>query len=148
MQLPFSGNILPIVCILSYQSDHKAVKLAHQFIQNFLDRYHHKRGPEDARLHWENFLSVPENLGAFSGTRVAIIIDEFQDMRFYIHDVEKTRLDHIHAVRQQDPDYSSMNLPASYSPEIPKQKGSAAGFRFSGHFDFQNRDGRAVGRPL
>ncbi|MDM8519479.1 hypothetical protein QUF64_05475 [Anaerolineales bacterium HSG6] len=107
--------------LLDYQSNHKAVKLAQQFIQEFLERYH-KKGPKDARIHWDNFVSVPEDLGSFSGTRVAVIIDEFQDMRFFIHDVAKERLGHILTERKNNPDYSDINLTASYGHQSQSRK--------------------------
>jgi hypothetical protein len=31
----------------------------------------------------------PERLGSHSGTRVAVIIDEFQDMKFYVYNISK-----------------------------------------------------------
>ncbi|MDM8520566.1 hypothetical protein QUF64_10995 [Anaerolineales bacterium HSG6] len=112
---------LGLETLLDYPNEHKAVKLAQQFIREFLDRYH-KKGPKDARLHWENFVVVPENLASLSGTRVAVIIDEFQDMKFYIHDIAKERLGHIHAQRKKTPDYQGVNLTASYSHQSQSRK--------------------------
>ncbi len=54
-------------------------------IQSFLRRYDNG-GYEDARNHWDAFITLPETLASYSGTRVAVIIDEFQDMKFYVYD--------------------------------------------------------------
>ncbi len=70
---------------LEYNSEHKAVQLAKKRIQAFLRRYEHG-GDEDARNHWDAFITLPERLASYSGTRVAVIIDEFQDMKFYVYD--------------------------------------------------------------
>ncbi len=70
---------------LEYRSEHKAVQLAQEMIQYFLKRYE-ESGHEDARSHWEAFICLPETLASHSGTRVAVIIDEFQDMKFYVYE--------------------------------------------------------------
>ncbi len=45
-----------------------------------------------------------------------VIIDEFQDMKFYIHDVTDEQLKHVHAERKKNLDYGGgMDLTASYS---------------------------------
>ena len=153
--------------LLAYPADHKAVKLAQQFIQEFLDRYY-KSGVEDAGLHWDNFVSVPEDLGSFSGTRVAVIIDEFQDMKFYIHNVTEEQLDAIRAEREKKPDRLGIDLTATYSHQSQSRKapmlvsGSAVtlifktvmGGALAGRFDFMYlkpltiADGAALLRQL
>jgi len=70
---------------LEYRSEHKAVQLAKEMIQYFLKRYD-EGNHEDARSHWESFITLPEMLASHSGTRVAVIIDEFQDMKLYVYE--------------------------------------------------------------
>lgn len=70
--------------LLAYQTTHQAGVMAQEYIQQFLKRYN-RHGSEDALIHWDAFIRVPERLGSHSGTRVAVIIDEFQDMKFYIY---------------------------------------------------------------
>lgn len=56
-----------------------------EHIQRFVNRYQ-KYDWQDARNHWEAMIKTPEFLGVLTGIHVAIIIDEFQDMKFYIYD--------------------------------------------------------------
>ena len=93
--------------LLAYQTTHKAGIMAQESIQRFIKRYN-RFGPEDARLHWEGFISEPERLASHSGTRVAVIIDEFQDMKFYIYDYDTS----------QEP----INLPATYDRQAQSRK--------------------------
>lgn len=99
--------------LLDYQSDHRAITLAQESIETFLTRYE-KEDYHHAWNHWHDFITVPEFLAALSGTRVAVIIDEFQDMKFYVYDVDEEALDLIKQERRQDPDREGMNLPATY----------------------------------
>ncbi|MCP4346471.1 MAG: hypothetical protein GY795_13200 [Desulfobacterales bacterium] len=71
--------------LLKYKASGKAGLMAQEYINDFLERYQHY-GYEDARNHWDSFICVPERLGSHSGIRVAVIIDEFQDMKFYVFD--------------------------------------------------------------
>ena len=59
--------------LLEHPSDHNAVLLAKEYIQDFLTRYE-RYDYGDARNHWDAFIHVPENLGSASGVRVAVII--------------------------------------------------------------------------
>jgi len=74
--------------LLAYKTTHKAGIMAQASIERFLKRYN-RHGNEDARIHWEGFICEPERLASHSGTRVAVIIDEFQDMKFYIYDMSQ-----------------------------------------------------------
>ncbi|MCP4687188.1 MAG: hypothetical protein GY859_04000, partial [Desulfobacterales bacterium] len=73
--------------LLTRETSHKAVLLAQEYIRDFLDRYHHEVC-EGARNHWDDFIRDPELLGSESGIRVAVIIDEFQDMKFSVYGVD------------------------------------------------------------
>lgn len=58
-----------------------------EYIDRFLKRYE-ERDWQDARNLWEDMIDTPESLGVYLGTHVAVIIDEFQDMKFYIYDID------------------------------------------------------------
>ncbi|QTA87468.1 hypothetical protein [Desulfonema magnum] len=107
--------------LLTYPSDHNAVTLAKEFIQGFLRRYR-RHGFEDARNHWDNFIYTPEDLASYSGTRVAVIIDEFQDMKFYVHDVSEATLQEMRRHREQYPDWQGTNLTATYDRQAQSRK--------------------------
>ncbi|MDM8529848.1 hypothetical protein QUF63_01655 [Anaerolineales bacterium HSG25] len=116
----YRDNRIEIEELLDYPSTHKAVNLAKMFIEGFLKRYQNPQG--SIQNHWEDFVSVPEDLGSFSGTRVAVIIDEFQDMKFYMHNVPDERLDSIRSEREKNPDRLGINLTASYSHQSQSRK--------------------------
>ncbi|MDM8538271.1 hypothetical protein QUF70_16070 [Desulfobacterales bacterium HSG17] len=135
--------------LLEYRSEHKAVLIAKEFIQDFLERYEDNKYDSD-RNHWDDFICIPEQLASFSGTRVAVIIDEFQDMKFYIHDVDINTLDRIIERRRHDPGILGTNLTATYDRQSQSRKapmlvsGSAVTLIFrtvmggplAGRFDF------------
>ncbi|KPA14800.1 ATPase domain protein, prokaryote domain protein [Candidatus Magnetomorum sp. HK-1] len=107
--------------LLEYPSEHRAVRLAKEFMQEFIHRYR-KYGSEDARNHWDSFICVPEELASLSGTRVAVIIDEFQDMKFYIHDVDRDSLDNIIEKRRLNPSIEGTDLTATYDRQAQSRK--------------------------
>ncbi|MCP4681744.1 MAG: hypothetical protein GY864_05385, partial [Desulfobacterales bacterium] len=103
--------------LLACKTTHKAGVMALEYIQRFLKRYN-RHGDEDALLHWDLFLRVPERLGSHSGTRVAVIIDEFQDMKFYIYNMSKKLLDFKDRLNGQ----GAINLPATYDRQAQSRK--------------------------
>lgn len=106
--------------LLAYKTNHKAVIMAQESIQRFLKRYN-RHGNEDARLHWEGFIREPERLASHSGTRVAVIIDEFQDMKFYIYDMSQELFSDMDSKgRLNGP--GAINLPATYDRQSQSRK--------------------------
>jgi len=106
--------------LLNYKTTHKAGIMAQEYIQRFVKRYN-RHGNEDARLHWEGFICEPERLGSHSGTRVAIIIDEFQDMKFYIYDMSPELFADMDSKgRLNGP--GAINLPATYDRQAQSRK--------------------------
>ncbi len=106
--------------LLAYQTTHKAGIMAQESIQRFLKRYN-RHGNEDARLHWEGFICEPERLASHSGTRVAVIIDEFQDMKFYVYDMPQelfSEMDFKGRLNGQ----GAINLPATYNRQAQSRK--------------------------
>ncbi len=84
----FQNRSIRLEDLLESPPEQDRIGLARKMIQDFLRRYE-KGGDEDARNHWDAFISVPEMLASLSGTRVAVIIDEFQDMKFSVYDTSE-----------------------------------------------------------
>ncbi|NPV54956.1 MAG: hypothetical protein HPY71_15825 [Firmicutes bacterium] len=62
----------------------RIIDIVREQIEMFL-RYKDTR---DARLLWEEAITYPERIAVLTGMKVAVIIDEFQDMKSYIYDAE------------------------------------------------------------
>jgi len=106
--------------LLVYKTTHKAGIMAQEHIQRFVKRYN-RYGDEDALIHWDAFLRVPERLASRSGIRVAIIIDEFQDLKFYIYDMpQELFADMDSKGRLNGP--GAINLPATFSRQAQSRK--------------------------
>ncbi|CAK8725071.1 Restriction endonuclease type IV Mrr domain-containing protein [Candidatus Electrothrix laxa] len=88
----FSNQTVSLEKLLDYPATHKASRMALEYIDEFLERYT-THTEEDARGHWDGFICVPERLGSHSGIRVAVIIDEFQDMQFFVYNMPKKLMD-------------------------------------------------------
>ncbi|MCP4402328.1 MAG: hypothetical protein GY801_34110 [bacterium] len=107
--------------LLDYPAPERPLEMAQESIRTFLRRYE-RNSYEDARNHWDAFIRVPELLGSRSGIRVAVIIDEFQDMKFYIHHVSRQRLDDIMASPDWIPGIGGINLTATYDRQAQSRK--------------------------
>ena len=106
--------------LLVYKTTHKAGVMAQEYIQQFLKRYN-RHGSENALLHWDVFIRVPERLGSHSGTRVAVIIDEFQDMKFYVYNMSPELFADMDSKgRLNGP--GAINLPATYDRQAQSRK--------------------------
>ncbi len=116
----YSDSDIELEDLLDYPSAHKAVVLAKQSIEAFLRRY--SKEDYSARVHWEGFICIPERLASYSGTRVAVIIDEFQDMKFYVHDVDEQYVEQLRTRRQTEPGIAGINLPATYDRQSQSKK--------------------------
>ncbi|NPV81714.1 MAG: hypothetical protein HPY52_15885, partial [Firmicutes bacterium] len=68
-------------------SNEKVQYVQRRHLARFVERYE-RNGWQDARNHWEDMIATPEFLGVMLGVHVAIIIDEFQDMKSYIYDID------------------------------------------------------------
>ncbi|HHY47910.1 MAG TPA: restriction endonuclease [Firmicutes bacterium] len=68
-------------------NNEKVQYVQREHLARFIERYEGYDW-QDARNHWEDMIATPEFLGAMLGVHVAVIIDEFQDMKFYIYDAE------------------------------------------------------------
>ena len=86
--LLFKNKRISLKDLKDYPSNHKAVFIAKEHIKDFLKRYE-ENNDEDARNHWDSFIFDPELLASASGIRTAVIIDEFQDMKFSIYDTSR-----------------------------------------------------------
>ncbi len=117
----FQSKRVELSNLLQYQSSHPAVPLAKEFIHDFLTRYE-RNTHEDARNHWDAFICDPEQLASRSGTRVAVIIDEFQDMKFYVRDIDEQTLDRRRGIRDRIPDWQGTDLTATYDRQAQSRK--------------------------
>ncbi len=106
--------------LLTYQTTHKASVMAQDYIQRFLKRYN-RHGDEEALVHWDAFIRVPERLGSHSGTRVAVIIDEFQDMKFYVYNMSKELFSEMDSKGRLN-GQGAINLPATYNRQAQSRK--------------------------
>ncbi|MCP4350813.1 MAG: hypothetical protein GY795_35555 [Desulfobacterales bacterium] len=104
-----------------YPSDRSDVVLAKKYICDFLRRYE-DNAFNDTRNQWDAFISIPEDLASLSGTRVAVIIDEFQDMKFYIHNVDEQDLERVREKRRTDPGMEGTDLTATYDRQAQSRK--------------------------
>jgi len=109
----YQNTTIRLEDLADYPCDHKAVILAQEFIQGFLRRYNDRKY-DDTRNQWDDFVCFPERLASYSGTRVAVIIDEFQDMKFYVHNIDEQTIVSIREKRKQNPEQLGTDLTASY----------------------------------
>ena len=116
----FQNTAIELKQLLTYQSEQKAIRLAQEFIQSFLNRYE-GHSHADARPHWDAFIHIPEILASRSGVRVAVIIDEFQDMKFYVYD---TSPEHFMDMKSRGmlTDEGATNLTGTYSRQAQSRK--------------------------
>jgi len=117
----YSNRKIKLKQLLKIPSDHKAVKMAKEFAEDFLINFN-DRTYDDTRNQWSAFVCEPERLASYSGVRVAVIIDEFQDMQFYVHDVDDELLKKIKNERLQNPGLVGINLPATYDRQAQSRK--------------------------
>ena len=109
--------------LLEQPSNHKGVEIAQGMIREFITRYE-RHTHEDARNHWDAFICVPERLASYSGTRVAVIIDEFQDMQFYVHDIDEQTLEQWKQEHEgiRGERWPGINLTATYDRQSQSRK--------------------------
>ena len=117
----FNNDAMDLEKLLTYQTTHKAGLMTLEYIEAFLERYN-RHDYEDARNHWDGFICVPERLGSHSGTRVAVIIDEFQDMKFYIYHTSLEHLLDMDAKGLLRNGQGAINLPATYNRQAQSRK--------------------------
>ncbi len=116
----FQNSAVTLEEILEYHPKHDAAGLARKMLRKFIWRYE-ESSHEDAKNHWDAFIRVPEMLASFSGTRVAVIIDEFQDMKFYVYD---TSYEHFLEMSSKGllTDQGATDLTASYRRQAQSRK--------------------------
>jgi hypothetical protein len=76
--------------LMVIDTNHNDVKLAQERIQNFLNHYETYQFEDSVIQHWRNVIRIPEQVARYSNTYVAIIIDEFQEMKFIAYDMPNT----------------------------------------------------------
>jgi len=127
----YSDKRIKLEHLLEYLSEHKSISIAKEFIkpvsmakeyiEAFLKRYY-DTSSNDNRNQWDAFICIPEQLASHSGIRVAVIIDEFQDMKFYIHNVDEDSLMEIRKQRLNKPYLEGTDLTATYDRQAQSRK--------------------------
>ncbi|MCI5144736.1 MAG: hypothetical protein D3923_04235 [Candidatus Electrothrix sp. AR3] len=111
------GQNIELEELLNYKTKHKAGIMALEYIHHFTRRYN-RYGEEDALIHWDAFIRVPERLGSHSGTRVAVIIDEFQDMQFCVYNMPKELMDS----KDRSEGYGAIRLANTFDRQAQSRK--------------------------
>ncbi|WP_446011044.1 hypothetical protein, partial [Candidatus Electrothrix sp.] len=88
----FRNTTIDLEQLLNQKADSAAGRLALERVASFLDRYN-RGNDENALHHWDSFIREPEEMASFTDTRVAVIIDEFQDMQVCIYDMPEELMD-------------------------------------------------------
>ncbi|MCW5203626.1 MAG: hypothetical protein QTN59_12500 [Candidatus Electrothrix communis] len=88
----FRNTNMDLANLLNRRATSTAGRCAQERAEIFLERYN-RGSDENALLHWDAFISEPEELASFTDTRAAVIIDEFQDMQFFIYNMPKELMD-------------------------------------------------------
>lgn len=149
----FSNDSMSLEKLASVSTEHRAGQMALEYIEQFLERYT-THDEEDALIHWDAFIRVPERLGSHSGTRVAVIIDEFQDMQFCVYNMPKELMDS----KDRSDGYGAIRLANTFDRQAQSRKapmlvsGSAVTLVFrtvmggplGGRFDFMYMKPMAV----
>ncbi len=112
---------LDIKKLLQIESENKDIKIAQEYLGYFLERYE-KNNHDDARNHWDEFIKFPEKVASLSGTRVAIIIDEFQDMKFYVFDTDEEGIENLRIRAKDDFHEAAIDLTATYDRTSQSRK--------------------------
>ncbi len=88
----FRNTTIDLERLVKLKVDSAAGTLALERAVIFLERYN-RGNDENALHHWDAFIREPEELASFTDTRVAVIIDEFQDMQLCIYDMPHELMD-------------------------------------------------------
>ena len=113
----FGNDSMSLEKLASLSIAHKAGQMALGYIEQFLERYT-THDEEDALIHWDAFIRVPERLGSHSGTRVAVIIDEFQDMQTSIYNMPKELMD----AKDRSEGYGAIRLANTFDRQSQSRK--------------------------
>lgn len=113
----FGNNSMSLEKLASLSIAHKAGQMALEYIEQFLERYT-THDEEDALIHWDAFIRVPERLGSHSGIRVAVIIDEFQDMQLSVYNMPKELMDS----KDRSDGYGAIRLANTYDRQAQSRK--------------------------
>jgi predicted DNA-binding transcriptional regulator len=87
----YSDEIASLTSLLEIETSNEDVHVAQRKIRDFLTQYevHNYEGDTP---HWINLIRIPEQVARYSDTYVAIIIDEFQEMKFMAYQTTNDKL--------------------------------------------------------
>ncbi|ETR69574.1 MAG: hypothetical protein OMM_03850 [Candidatus Magnetoglobus multicellularis str. Araruama] len=87
----YSDEIASLSSLLEIETSNKDVHVAQKKIRAFLTQYEAHNYDGDIP-HWTNLIRMPEQVARYSDTYVAIIIDEFQEMKYLTYETSNTKL--------------------------------------------------------
>ena len=98
--------------LMEIETNHDDVQKAQKRIGKFLTFFETNQYDSDIN-HWANVIRIPEQVASSSNTYVAIIIDEFQEMKSIAYDMPNRLFNEFKAKRQLI-DEGAADLTASY----------------------------------
>jgi hypothetical protein len=98
--------------LMEIETNHEDVKKAQKRIGKFLTFFETNQYDSDINQ-WANVIRIPEQVARYSNTFVAIIIDEFQEMKKIAYDMPNTVFNEFNAKRQLI-DEGAADLTATY----------------------------------
>ncbi|MCI5221599.1 MAG: hypothetical protein D3924_02685 [Candidatus Electrothrix sp. AR4] len=113
----FRNTNMGLAGLLKQETISTAGRLAQERAATFFERY--KRGSEeDALHHWDALIREPEEMASFTDTRVAVIIDEFQDMQTSVYNMPKELMDS----KDRSGGYGAIRLANTYDRQSQSRK--------------------------
>ncbi len=109
----FRNTNVDLECLVKLKAGSAAGALALERAAIFLDRYN-RGNDENALHHWDALIREPEELASFTDTRVAVIIDEFQDMQLCVYDMPKELMDS----KDRSDGYGAIRLANTYDRSL------------------------------
>jgi predicted AAA+ superfamily ATPase len=117
----FRNTNVDLEQLLNQKADSAAGSLALERAAIFLDRYN-RGNDENALHHWDALIREPEELASFTDTRVAVIIDEFQDMQLCIYDMPQELFSSMEAQGKLNDRYGAIRLANTYDRQSQSRK--------------------------
>ena len=108
----YSDSSLTLSELAAIETSNDDVKLAQKMIISFIKRYDNCTDESVLNL-WIDFIRLPERLAVYSTTRVALLIDEFQEMKFTIYVTTFEKFQELYSKNQLH-DQMAYDLTASF----------------------------------
>jgi predicted transcriptional regulator len=108
----YNNRSIPQKKLMDIETNNEDVKNAQKHLRNFITFFETNHYDSDI-LHWANVICLPEQVSRYSNTYAAIIIDEFQEMKFAAYDMPNS-LFHEFKAKRQLIDEGATDLTRSY----------------------------------